>query len=68
MGDLIVFKNVIVHQGDKGLIKTTIKINCLKEKDLIEIGDYCFEVIEIPGHHLWKYCIFRYSEEIINCW
>ena len=34
----------------KGLIKTTIKINCLKEKDLIEIGDYCFEVIEIPGH------------------
>ena len=22
----------------------------VKEKDLIEIGDYCFEVIEIPGH------------------
>ena len=49
-GGLDSFQECYVHQGDKGLIKTTIKINCLKEKDLIEIGDYCFEVIEMHGH------------------
>jgi len=32
------------------MIQCDISLSYLKEKDQISVGDYCFEVIDIPGH------------------
>ncbi len=38
------------HPGYKYCPKEALEFNLLKEGDLLEVGDYAFEVIDIPGH------------------
>ncbi|WP_296878051.1 MBL fold metallo-hydrolase [Thomasclavelia sp.] len=49
-GGLKDFDQCYLHQNDMALIDKDIKMKPLFAGDLIKVGKYCFEVIEIPGH------------------
>lgn len=49
-GGLYEFKECWIHPGDREMINQNIIIHDLKEQDVIKVGRYVFEVIEIPGH------------------
>lgn len=50
IGGLRDFKRCYIHPRDAHFIDYPLSINYIKEKDIFSIGDYCFEIIEIPGH------------------
>ncbi|WP_041138295.1 MBL fold metallo-hydrolase [Beduini massiliensis] len=50
IGNLSQFKECCFHQADEAKINPTIPFHSLKEGDIIDIGDYHFKIIEIPGH------------------
>lgn len=50
LGGLADFQKCYVHVKDSQMIHCDIAISYLKSRDEISVGDYCFEVIEIPGH------------------
>lgn len=49
-GNLDQFKACCFHQTEETKINPTIPFHYLKEGDIIDIGDYQFKIIEIPGH------------------
>lgn len=50
IGGLHDFKRCRIHIKDSHFIQCPISISYLRSKDQINIGNYCFEVIDIPGH------------------
>lgn len=50
IGGLADFQKCYVHVKDSQMIQCDIALSYLKTRDEINVGDYCFEVIEIPGH------------------
>ncbi|OUQ06820.1 MBL fold metallo-hydrolase [Erysipelatoclostridium sp. An15] len=49
-GGLKQFDECYVHKNDLLLIDGNIKVKEINEGDILEAGEYKFEVIEIPGH------------------
>lgn len=49
-GGLSEFESYKVHKADQELIDIEMEHQFIKEGDQIEIGQYHFDVIEIPGH------------------
>lgn len=49
-GNLNQFKVCRFHQAEETKINPTIPFHYLKEGDIIDVGDYLFKIIEIPGH------------------
>lgn len=50
IGGLADFQRCYIHMRDSHMIQCDISISYLKSKDEINVGNYCFEVIDIPGH------------------
>lgn len=44
------FGECYVHAGDESLLAPDITKHELKDGDILSVGEFCFEVIHIPGH------------------
>ncbi len=49
-GGVAPFKECYLHHNDFDLVKEDVLKHAVKENDTFDVGDYHFQVIEIPGH------------------
>lgn len=50
IGGIGYFTSCYINEGDAYLLPEGIQANYLKEGDIVQNGDYSFEVLELPGH------------------
>lgn len=65
IGDLEDFEECFIHQKDETLITCDIQKHYLKDGDMININDYHFKVIEIPGHTYGSIALFDESRGLL---
>lgn len=64
-GGLDAFGECYLHEGDWHLVKDNIKKHALHEGDIFKCGEYCLEVIEIPGHTYGSVAFFDKKKKLM---
>ena len=59
------FNHCMIHKEDAHFIEGPIEITFIKDKDMISIGDYHFEVIEIPGHSYGSIALLDRNKKLL---
>jgi glyoxylase-like metal-dependent hydrolase (beta-lactamase superfamily II) len=53
------------HPARKYHPQMTFELSFLKDGDKLEIGDYCFDCIETPGHSMGHICLYEPEKKIL---
>lgn len=65
IGGLSSFRRCYINARDAHMISCPISITYLKNHDEISIGNYCFEILEIPGHTYGSIALYERKKKLL---